>query len=157
MEYKKPHEIINQCFEARHNLRKHLTLETMLIERIAQLPEDDYCCQDAEYYQIGAGYAQMLHEHGSTVDPSGYNSNYTANILEGFFATRPRNRYLHDYHVLEHQKQIYENVLSPKLELPDHIDPYEVSAARLFVEGYLLVTAYNVTSADALKPDELSA
>ncbi|MEO5499145.1 MAG: hypothetical protein ABIR46_01440 [Candidatus Saccharimonadales bacterium] len=157
MEYTKPHEIINRCFEARHNLRNHLALETMLIERIAELPEDDFCHFAREAFQIGTGYAQMLHEDSKLFDPSGYDSDYTAKILEGFFEIRPRNRYLRDYQILEYRKQIYEGVVSPELELPDHLDPYEVSAASHFLEGYLLVTAYHVSNAAGMEPDILSA
>ncbi len=157
MEHRKPHEIIHRCFEARHNLRKHLALETMLIERIAHLPEDNYCCQDAEYFQIGAGYAQMLYEGTGAIDPFGYDTEYTAKMLETFFETRPQNRYLHDYQVLEYRKQVHEAVISPELGLPDHIDPYEVSAAELFLEGYLLVTAYHSRNSTSIESDVLSA
>lgn len=143
MEYSKPHEIINRTLEARHNIRHHPALETALIERIAGLPEDDFCRSDIESLQLGAGYAQLLHDEGALFDPGECGSEYSAVVLDAFFAMRPRNRYLHDHEVAEHRKQIHEAVVSPGVGLPDPIDPYEVSAARTFLEGYLMVTGYH--------------
>ena len=144
MEIAKPHEIINRCFEARDNFRKIIALETMIIERISQLPEDDYCCQDAESYQIGAGYAQLHHEDQFNIDMPGNENDSIANILNGFFDTRPKNRYLNDFQVSYYRKLIYDGVVSPDVTIPDHIDPYEVSAAKLFVEGYILVNSFHL-------------
>lgn len=143
MEYSKPHEIINRTLEARHNIRHLSALEAALIERIAELPEDDFCRSDMESLQLGAGYAQILHDKGELFDPTECGSEYSAMILDAFFAMRPRNRYLHDYEIAEHHKQIHEAVVSADMGLADSIDPYEVSAASTFLEGYLMVTGYH--------------
>ena len=146
MEYPKPREIISRSLEARHNIRQHLALETTIVERIAELPEDDFCSTDVESLQLGAGYAQYLHESGELHDSIEAGNEYTEAILEAFFAMRPRNRYLYVHEVAEHHKQIHEAVVTPELELSDHIDPYEVSAARSFLEGYLTVAEYHGAS-----------
>lgn len=146
MEHSNPREIISRSLEARHNIRQHLALETVLVERIAELPEDDFCSTEVESLQLGAGYAQHLHELGELYAPMHAGIDDSEAILEAFFATRPRNRYLYEHEVAEHRKQIHEAVITPDLELPDHIDPYEVSAASRFLEGYLTVVEYHGTS-----------
>ncbi len=143
MVHRKPHEIVNRLFEARNDLRSHIPLETALIERISTLPEDDYCCTDIESLQLGAGYAHLLHEGQNIFEPAQYEAKYTMFVLQAFFATRPINRYRHEHMVYEQQKQICEAVLTPDIGLSDHLDPYEVSAAAMFLEGYLMTTAYH--------------
>lgn len=147
MEHRQPHEIANRLFEARMALRCTDTLDNLLLARIAELPDDDFCRLDIEYFQAGAGYAYLLHEERISLDPSLYGTDHTAVILDTFFAIRPHNRYLHDHESLEYRKQICEAVLTPGIGLPDHLDPYEVSAAAMFVEGYKLVTAYHESRA----------
>lgn len=147
METSKPREIISRSLEARHNIRQYLALETSLIERIAELPEDDFCRTDIESLQLGAGYAQHLHENGS-LDTIATDAgiDYTETVMGAFFAMRPRNRYLHEHEIAEHRKQVHEAVITPELELPEHIDPYEVTAARMFLEGYVRVAEYHATA-----------
>jgi hypothetical protein len=146
METSKPRELISRSLEARHTIRQHLSLETALIERIAELPEDDFCSTDIESLQLGAGYAQLLYEQGERHGTADAGPDATEAIIEAFFAMRPRNRYLHEHEVAEHHKQVHEAVVTPELELPEHLDPYEVSAASLFMEGYLKVAEYHDTS-----------
>lgn len=148
MEHRQPHEIANQLFEARMTLRNTIALDNLLLARIAELPEDDFCRMDTEYFQAGAGYAHMLYEDQVSLDPALYGSAHTAVILDTFFAIRPQNRYLYDHEVYEYRKQICEAVLTPGIGLPEHLDPYEVSAATMFVEGYKLVMAYHESRAN---------
>ena len=146
MEQPKPRELISLSLSARHNIRQHLALETALIERIAELPEDDFCRTDIESLQLGAGYAQYLQEGEELQVLTDTGDDYTRMILEAFFAMRPRNRYLYEHEVTEHRKQIHRAVLTSEAELPEHIDPYEVSAARAFLEGYLMTAEYHGVS-----------
>lgn len=127
----------SRLFEARHELREHLALETALIERICDLPEDDFCHSARECFQLGAGYAYLQRE-ASDIS--------LENIFEAFFSTQPRNKYLDQEVVAFRQKEISEAALElletgemPKVE--SHIDIYQVEASAAFVEGYLITAS----------------
>lgn len=145
MEHRQPHEIANRLLEARVSLRSHIALETTLLERIGELPEDDFCHFARETFQMGAGYAyHQRHEAMTTIEDA----------FSIFFATQPRNRYLdHEVVVLEEKRvalaalQFVETGAMPDLE--SHIDPYQVEAAAAFTEGFML--------ASSLLPRESSA
>lgn len=141
MEHQKPHEIAHRLLEARHDLRANLILETTLIERIAELPEDDFCHFSREAFQMGAGYAYQQRE----VEDVSFDD-----VLATFFATRPRNRYL-DPEVVEAERStvnqaafwLLETGEMPQLE--SHVDPYQVEAVAAFAEGFM-VTASLISS-----------
>jgi hypothetical protein len=133
MEYRKPQEIASQLLESRDELRTDLALETALIERINELPEEDFCHDARLNLQLGAGYAHVRRNEETSLDE----------VFATFFATQPQFRYLNQ-DVIEVQRQtVVEAVLSlmsgsemPQLE--DHIDVYQIEACAAFVEGYLL-------------------
>src|SRR5687768_5639031 len=99
MEYRQPHEIANQLFEARMALRTYPALETALIERISELPEDDFCHMARETFQMGAGYAFQQRDFGPKT---------AEDMLATFFATQPRNRYL-DSETVELERKTISN------------------------------------------------
>lgn len=126
----------SRLFEARHELRQHLGLETALTERIGELPEDDFCHIARESFQMGAGYA-YLHRG---IDVS------LESVFAAFFATQPQNRYLDQETVTLGRKEISEAALTllKTGEMPDiksHIDVYQVEASAAFTEGYLMTAS----------------
>lgn len=132
MEAQKPHEIINRCLEARWELTQYPAVESFLIERVAQFPDDDFCSQSREALQLGAGYAYLHKNEIKELEA----------IFTGFFTTRPQNRYRDPASVEIERKSIVVAALEllesgtlPELEAC--IDTYEVEAASAFVEGYL--------------------
>jgi hypothetical protein len=137
MEYRQPHEIANRLLEARLELHANLALETELIERIAELPEDDFCHTARESFQMGAGYAWQQRE---AEEPA------LEDIFATYFATQPQNRYL-DYEVVELERKTISKAALELLEtgetptLESHIDPYRVEAAAAFTEGYLITAS----------------
>lgn len=142
MENIPPYTLINRCLDARQDLRRHRTLEAMLRHRIAQLPEDDFCSEDVEFFQLGAGYAHLRCADTDTCDIND-SKEMTATILDAFFAMRPRNRYLDEHKVLENRKLVHEAVLSRGTRTSQSTDPFEVSAATRFLEGYAIVDDFH--------------
>lgn len=134
MEHRQPHEIANRLLEARAALRSHITLEKLLIERISDLPEDDFCHTAREAFQMGAGYAYQQRGHrGISLE----------DVFVTFFALQPHNRYL-DPEVIELERKKVSHAALQFLEtgtMPEsegHMDPYQVEAAAAFTEGYMI-------------------
>lgn len=128
---------LSLLFEARHELRTHLALETALIELTAELPEDDFCHQAREALQLGAGYAYQRRE---TADDGELD-----HLVDAFFATQPRNRY-QDTQDLQ-QRHLYPALLYRRYqrivgELHPAIDPYTVEALAAFIDGFEITRDY---------------
>ena len=140
MEYRKPHEIANQLHEARLELRAmaNLPLETTLMKRIAELPEDDFCNFARESMQMGAGFAQLQRDEGNISSDD---------IFAMFFATQPQNRYV-DYETVSLQRRSVIQIATELLEsgnLPEcdsYMDTYEVEAAAAFAEGFMIAFSF---------------
>lgn len=128
---------LSRLFEARHELRQYIALETALIERTGQLPEDDFCRTARESFQLGAGYAYLCREQQDLS---------LENVFEAYFATQPRNRYLDPEVVMLERKKVSEVALEflKTGEMPEverHVDIYQVEASAAFTEGYLLTAS----------------
>lgn len=148
MEHAKPHEIVNRLFEARDELRTHIAIETALIERISELPEDDYCSTSRECFQMGAGYASLQAKATEqSVESFAYTSSQPLDeILTAFFATQPQNRYLDLEEINRERKMISDAALAlmqtgEAPEIHPSIDPFRVAAAAAFAEGYIIVSS----------------
>ena len=127
---------MSRLFEARHELRQHLALETSLIERICELPEDDFCHSARESFQLGAGYAYLQRGTDTPFET----------VFTAFFATQPQNRYLDPEAVSLARKEIADAALEfletgemPTIE--NHIDIYQVEASAAFTEGYVMAAS----------------
>lgn len=141
MEYERRISPNSLLFEARHELRRHLALETSLIEQIALLPEDDFCHHARESYQLGAGFAFFV-PPVNNFDPSMLDSAIISEMSEAYFATLPRNRYL-DEVTLRHAHDTLSFAAFQDDCQPDiNIDPYELEALKAFAEGCLTVSGH---------------
>ena len=135
---------LSRLFEARHELRQYILLETALIERTDQLPEDDFCHIARESFQLGAGYAYLQRE---TDDIS------LETVFEAYFATQPRNKYP-DPEVVTLEKKVISEAAMRLLEtgkipeLESHIDIYQVEASAAFAEGYSITASMLVHEID---------
>ena len=116
MEHRKPHEIANRLLEARLEMRvsANLALETALIERTSELPEDNFCHFARETLQFFA------------TQPRNRYLNHEVAELERKV-------------VAEAAQQLLETGEMPELE--GHIDAYRVEAAAAFIEGYLITSS----------------
>lgn len=136
MEYKKPREITSELLRARDQLRSHLELETALIARTAELPEEDFCHDARHSFQLGAGCAYLKQHEEMTLD----------DVFAVYFDTQPQNRYIEREVIELERKRIAEAALNlldncemPKTE--DGIDPFQTESSAAFVEGYLLTVS----------------
>lgn len=137
IEQKKPHEFANQLFEARHGLRTYETVDLVLLELTALLPEDDFCHFAREALQLGAGLAGLWHDEQITD---------MEDVFEAFFATQPINRYRDaEERTLERKLIVSEVLRSLETEaVPENhptLDPFIIEAAAAFFRGYA-VTAH---------------
>ena len=125
----------SHLLEARHELRQHLALETALIERISELPEEDFCHHPREALALGAGYAYLTKDE-ETPDEQGIH------IFSAFFALQPRNKYL-DPEVVRSQREMIikaalDSLDSELPELDPAINPYTVRELTAFIEGFVM-------------------
>lgn len=131
---------LSLLFEARHELRKHLALETVLIEKICELPEDDFCHDAREAMTLGAGYAYLQKDR----DPG---EDQWIHVFAAFLALQPRSRYADPDVIREQHEKIIKAALdwfdSPE---PPEIDPavnqYTVEALVAFIEGFMITRDY---------------
>lgn len=146
MEYKQRISPTSLLFEARHELRRHLALETSLIERIAQLPEDDFRHHTRESYQLGAGFAYMTSSLDEPALPL-LDIATVSYVSEAYFAVMPRNRYIDESTLKQAHDALASAVLDSILQQDIlkrsiNVDPYEHEALEAFVEGYLTVQTF---------------
>ena len=137
MEYLKPHELCNRYFDARAELRQCSTIETVLIERIGELPEDDYCHHARESMQLGAGYALIAHQEGCV----GYVTDMQ-HVFAAYFAVQPQNRYLSEEAYRHQQLTTIEAAMKhlEDIQLEPHEDPHDAAALAAFFEGYSIAS-----------------
>lgn len=127
-------------FEARHELRKHDDLEDALIERICELPEDDFCHNARESMSLGAGYAYLQ------LDQDGAEDQWT-HVFTAFLALQPRSRYADELTVRRNNEKIIKAALDwlDSDEMPE-IDPavnqYVVEGMVAFINGFALTREY---------------
>lgn len=139
---------ISLLFEARHELRKHLALETKLIECIDALPEDDFCHHARESLQLGAGYAllRLSHDLGFTIENTrtAIDPESLRNAHATYFSIQPRNKYEPEDEAQERHKHLSDASLvrtynRPRLDIEARVDPYELNALTAFTDGYIIV------------------
>lgn len=130
---------LSLLFEARHELRQHLALETVLIERICELPEDDFCHDAREAMSLGAGYA-YLHLEDDAEDQ-------WIHIFSVFLDLQPRSRYQDEAFTREKNEKIIKAALDwLDNDEPPEMDPavnqYTVEALVAFIEGFVITRDY---------------
>lgn len=108
METDRPVSRTSQLYEARHRLRKHLAIETLLLELTDLLPKDGYDAEPRDCFQLGAGQAML--DAGDDAQFSPKLIDLSANpfemldpvileqITQDFCATRPYNKYSHEHY-----------------------------------------------------------
>lgn len=153
MEYQKPHELIHRLLDARNRIRTSIAIETVLMDRIGTLPEDNFCHQARESYQLGAGYAWLMHETDfnetdSTLDSSndvlGMGKERFLDACNAFHQTKPRNKYASSEeeafrrNALNHAVQ---SVLDAdgRIDVSPEIDLYDLEEQLAFIEGVATV------------------
>ena len=127
-------------FEARNELRKHLELEDMLIEKICALPEDDFCRDARESMSLGAGYAYIQQDRNSTEDQ-------WFHVFTTFLALQPRSRYTDELTILRNNEKIIKAALDwlDNEESPDMdptVDQYVVEGLVAFIDGFITARDY---------------
>lgn len=139
--------------KARNRLREESDMESLILERVAQLPEETSRHFARESFQYGAGYGLLCAE--IELDDDVFTSNdsgelaLSPTITSAFFDTLARNRHLDPRIVSEYKESLsylvaraYENyVIMP---LPPVIDAYQFEAFIAFIEGYLLVASHQL-------------
>lgn len=136
---------LSHLFEARHELRKHLVLETALIEQICELPEDDFCHQAREAMALGAGYAYLQKDKEPGEDQ-------WIHVFTAFFALQPRHRYEDPEVTRARQEEIikaaldwYDSTEEPNID--PHINQYTVEGLAAFINGFVMTREYFATDA----------
>lgn len=143
-------------FEARHRLRTHLAVETQLLQRTDQLPEDDFCHFSRESLQLGAGFAWLQAESDAFPEED----EILPVAIEAFLSSRPKNRHL-DEETRQAESAAFTETLLKRLDnseegvVPPFLSPYEIEAAEAFVDGYL--TVYTSLPALHARADEAMA
>lgn len=131
---------LSLLFEARHELRTHLVLETALIGRINEFPEDDFCHNARESMSLGAGYAYTQLHRDSSEDQ-------WFHVFSTFFAMQPRNKYSDE----AGEREVGGKVIKAALDWldrkePPEIDPninqYTVEELVAFIEGFMMTREY---------------
>ena len=146
METKPQVSRFSHLLEARHELRQHLVLETTLIERISELPEEDFCQNIREALALGAGYASVLRDQEADDDQ-------WLHVFSTFFALQPRNRYLDPEHVRQQQGVIIKAALDGLdngrfPEIDPAINHYTIMELAAFIEGFTMTRDYFATDVE---------
>jgi hypothetical protein len=131
---------LSLLIEARHELRSHLALETTLMQRISELPEDNFCHHARESLAYGAGYAHTEFARNEAEDQ-------WCHVFSAYFALQPRNKYLDEAVVRETNERVIKAALDwldnddmPVID-PD-INQYTVEGLVAFVEGFAMTREY---------------
>lgn len=140
MEYQPRLSPLSRLFEARIELTNHLALETALIERVHELPEDDFCHNAREALALGAGYAYLKKDVVNQ-------ENNDVHVFLAFFATKPRNRYLDQMSVRRNQQALIKAVADKmnghgQNTVDETVDPYEIEELEAFMDGYAITSEY---------------
>lgn len=131
---------LSHIYEARLELRKHLVLETVLMERSYELPEESDFLDAPKAMAIGAGYAYTQLEKPETEDR-------WLHVFTVFFETRPRNHHMNENVVRETNEKIIKTALDwlgndEPPEIDPSIDPYVVEELVAFIEGFTITRDY---------------
>ena len=131
---------LSLLFEARLELRKHIALETTLIEKICELPEDDFCHNARESMSLGAGYAYTQLDEADS-------ENQWIHVFTAFLDLQPCNRYLDEATVRASNEKIIKAALDwLDSDEPPEIDPsvnqYVVEGLVAFIEGFTVTREY---------------
>lgn len=153
--------------EARIRLRKHEALEAVLLDMIAELPEDDFCNTAREDLQLGAGCAyedspelDMMELEGVEIPKHPEQTLFVEQLEKAchyFFLTRPRNRHLDEVTTLRRRQELCTATFSylydgEELEYDGPLDPYEIEGLAAFIRGFALV--YTAASAVTHSQDD---
>lgn len=131
---------LSRLFEARHELRQHLALETALIERITELPEDDFCRSAREAMSLGAGYAYLCSENETSEDQ-------WLHVFNAFFDLQPHNRYQDPYIARENNEKTVKAALDwlgsdETPEIDPAVNQHTVESLVAFIEGFMMTRDY---------------
>lgn len=118
------HRISRQSLllEARLALRKHKALDAAIITRVCELPEEDFCDNSRESFQLGAGYAYMklgdeerewFDTKSGPLPRTTMNAEHLLDAFDKYFAIQPSNRSLPMDEAEQIQKEIMFAVLNP--------------------------------------------
>lgn len=140
MENEKRVSSVSLVLEARHELREHLELDAVLMEKIATLPEESFCRDPREALARGAGYAYLSVKNGGVSDGDRH-------VFSAFFAQHPQNRYLDEMTVRRSQNALIRAALDQfdsvePIAVDESVDPYKVEEMMAFIEGYELTRDY---------------
>jgi len=130
----------SQVLEARIELREHLMLEAVLMDKIGTLPEENFCRDPREAFARGAGYAYLGVLHGGTSDGDRH-------VFSAFFDQQPQNKYLDEMTVRRNQNALIKAALDQfdseePMFIEDSVDPYKVEELMAFIEGYEITRDY---------------
>lgn len=134
--------------EARGEFRDHGDIETVVMARIASLPENDFCHFARESFQDGVGFAYLRFDGTAGADAFIVDTSEVVrlhdDVVEAFFHTRPRNRHSGFDKPRVHRELLEQLAIQVLFgdhkACPDSVDQYEFAAFLAFIEGYQLVT-----------------
>ena len=138
---------LSLLFEARLELRKHNELERVLIEKICELPEDDFCHSARESMSLGASYAYLQLNQDDAEDQ--WTHAFTA-----FLNLQPRNRYTDELTIRRNNEKIIKAALDrldsdEPPEMDSTVDKYVVEGLVAFIDGFTLTREYFEAQGDA--------